>query len=629
MGKESLILISFVLFTLSLSAQGWEDVKYNRAYITGEGYGNSIEEADRNALNDLISKIAVNVSSSSSNEDHSTIKNGELDEVSRFRSSVKTYSQVTLTNTESIIIQNEPKAHVGRWIKRSEIEKIFSSRMAKVKDLVETGKIAESRLQIDDALRCYYQALLLSRLCNSVSVEFGNKEGTAQSMLPVKIRSVLLSLRAEVIEGEQSGNRYNARLKFTYDGRPVSSVSFSYNDGQGIVGPVKAKEGIGEVELLSLPQSGKIHITYETRFRSELDPLDGDFAMLYNGAMQLPLFSEAGADIAIKVKGGILRAGKQERAIPTAAITQITPEATNSKTPITLRQVQNANALLSCVQKVEDAIRSNNPVLARNCFTQEGYELFSRMMTTCGQVSLVGRSNYEFVEADGYLVGRYTRIKLKYRGGKTFIENLVYRFDKQSGKIRSVAFALTKVGENDIMNAAAQWPEVSRWAVLSFMEDYQTAFALKRDDYISSIFSEEAVIITGAILKKAAPNDQMFDSNKIINLGSKNSQVKYSKLSKEQYIERLRKIFREREYVNLTFENNVTKIVKTPRIFPRGALFGIEINQRYASSGYSDDGYLTLLFDTRQELPVIYYRMWQPDKTEMVGLQEFIDDIPK
>lgn len=76
MRRITVVLLA-VLFTLPLLAQSWESVKNNREYLCGEGWGSSIDEADKQALNALISKIAVNVSSSSSSSDKSTVKNGD------------------------------------------------------------------------------------------------------------------------------------------------------------------------------------------------------------------------------------------------------------------------------------------------------------------------------------------------------------------------------------------------------------------------------------------------------------------------------------------------------------------------------------------------------------------------
>ena len=64
-------------------------------------------------------------------------------------------------------------------------------------------------------------------------------------------------------------------------------------------------------------------------------------------------------------------------------------------------------------------------------------------------------------------------------------------------------------------------------------------------------------------------------------------------------------------------------MLKIPGVAAGGA-FGIEIRQRYASSTYSDDGYLTLLLDPSGELPLIHVRLWQPNKSDLMDLDEFL-----
>ena len=85
--KRTLIFTIICCFTLSLAAQSWESVKHNTAeYIYGEGWGNSIDEADKHALSALISKIAVIITSETDNNDSLTITNGQLRDVSQFSS---------------------------------------------------------------------------------------------------------------------------------------------------------------------------------------------------------------------------------------------------------------------------------------------------------------------------------------------------------------------------------------------------------------------------------------------------------------------------------------------------------------------------------------------------------------
>lgn len=612
--KQSCMLLICVLsFALNTHSQPLTDIKNNSQYVWGEGMGVTVEEAEKAALAQMSRSISVSIFS----ETGKTNNNGNV----VWQSISQAVSSARLRNVEIKVLSEEPNARVFCYISKDEVKKMFKQREERVLDLVETGKKAEERLQIDDALRCYYWALVLSNSNpEPISISFANQNGQASSILPIKIKSVLQMLKAEVTEGEVKGGRIESRIRFTYNNNPVATLQYNYHDGQSIVGPVVVKNGIGEVDLASFPSNGKLHLTYETRFRNEVDPLDGDLSGIYSVG-SLPTF-DASADIPVKLKGDAVKAGKAEKDISTTAKIAAQP-AINRKT-ITLKPVANTNSLLDAVLNVEAAISEKNPELAYKRFTPEGYKLFCKLLNETGNISLSGKSEYKFINADGYLIGRSTQIKIKFKGGKTFMENLVYRFNPNTKKIESIAFALTKRAEDDIMNASANWPEVSRWAILNFMEDYQTAFALKRLDYISNIFSDDAIIITGTVLKKATESDQVFDMNKLVKFDNSPTKVAYSKHTKSEYIQRLGKIFQNREYVHLTFENNVTNLINLPSVIPDGAAFGIEIKQRYSSSGYSDEGYLTLAFDTRGEHPIIHVRLWQPDKTDMMSLQEFI-----
>ena len=110
----SLIILFFALPAFS---QSWESVKKDPTYLYGEGFGVTVAEADQAALNDLIGKISLQISSESKQEMTENVVNGKLTSGESFGMIMNTYSQATLTNTERLIIENEPDAHVGRWIK--------------------------------------------------------------------------------------------------------------------------------------------------------------------------------------------------------------------------------------------------------------------------------------------------------------------------------------------------------------------------------------------------------------------------------------------------------------------------------------------------------------------------------
>lgn len=612
--KRALTLTILAIFTMYSHAQSIDEIKKNSNYIWGEGNGTTMSDAEGEALRQMSVQISVSVYNSSYDE--------ESNDNSVQKAVLQSVSSAKFTNVQMRVLEEEPNAKVFCFMPRSEVKKMFEKRANHIVNMVDAGKTAESRMMIDEALRNYYWALVLAKTTpEPVEIEFNDKKGEATSLLPIKIKSVLAMINASVDEIQDGKNLI---LGFTYNGKPVSSLNFKYNDGQSIVGPIVARDGIGEASMASIPADGKLHLTYELRFRNEVDPTDSDIA----GAFNAGLLPNINSSVAIAIKNN----SKKKAAAPALASAEmLAAQPTNDKRSIAMQNADNTDDLQQAVLAVEAAISSNNPKSAFNYFTPEGYTLFANLMAKNGKVTLVGKAqSHNFIIADGYIIGRATNIKRQFRNGKAFMEKLVYRFNPESRKIESVAFALTQRAENDIMNAAASWPEVSRWAILNFMEDYQTAFALKRTDYINSIFSDDALIITGTILKKLNNAERAFDRSKSLDLGGPKD-IAYSQLSKTEYIDRLRKIFSTREYVHLQFEDNVTRMIDLPAIngINKGAAFGIEIKQRYESTGYSDDGYLTMVFDTRGKLPIIHVRLWQPDKNNMMSLQEFISRFNK
>lgn len=612
--KRALTLTILAIFTMYSHAQSIDEIKKNSNYIWGEGNGTTMSDAEGEALRQMSVQISVSVYNSSYDE--------ESNDNSVQKAVLQSVSSAKFTNIQMRVLEEEPNAKVFCFMPRSEVKKMFEKRANHIVNMVDAGKTAESRMMIDEALRNYYWALVLAKTTpEPVEIEFNDKTGEATSLLPIKIKSVLAMINASVDEIQDGKNLI---LGFTYNGKPVSSLNFKYNDGQSIVGPIVARDGIGEASMASIPADGKLHLTYELRFRNEVDPTDSDIA----GAFNAGILPNINSSVAIAIKNN----SKKKAAAPALASAEmLAAQPTNDKRSIAMQNADNTDDLQQAVLAVEAAISSNNPKSAFNYFTPEGYTLFANLMAKNGKVTLVGKAqSHNFIIADGYIIGRATNIKRQFRNGKAFMEKLVYRFNPESRKIESVAFALTQRAENDIMNAAASWPEVSRWAILNFMEDYQTAFALKRTDYINSIFSDDALIITGTILKKLNNAERAFDRSKSLDLGGPKD-IAYSQLSKTEYIDRLRKIFSTREYVHLQFEDNVTRMIDLPAIngINKGAAFGIEIKQRYESTGYSDDGYLTMVFDTRGKLPIIHVRLWQPDKNNMMSLQEFISRFNK
>ena len=111
---------------------------------------------------------------------------------------------------------------------------------------------------------------------------------------------------------------------------------------------------------------------------------------------------------------------------------------------------------------------------------------------------------------------------------KSFVEDIVFTLDA-AGQIESLAFGLDDIATKDILSKQA-WPENARVAIIEFLENYKTAFALERLEYIRTIFDDNAVIIVGKLATVASsvvPEYQTQYNNKV---------VIRTRYTKEQYL---------------------------------------------------------------------------------------------
>lgn len=600
--KFLLNTIIFITITLSLSAQTWESVKNSPDYIYGEGYGNSIDEADKNALSALISKIVVNVSASSSSTDRSSIKNGELDEISEFQSTVNTYTQATLTNTERIIIHNEPDAHVGRWIKRSEIEKIFASRIAKVKDLVETAQRAEQKGKVDDALRNYYWALtLLKSVQRPNDVNYTDEEGRQRKLvvwIPEKMNEIFSELKTDIV----SRRGDDVELFITYKGKPVNSVDYTYFDGQSWSNIYSAKDGRGILELAPGNQSKTYQIKYEFEYRGQAR-IDRELESVISVVRSTPMRD---AYVTVDSKSS------KTPIVSNLGQTTSTFTSTNASILAAPKSLSNDEIYREIMEKVTKAILRKEYSSVKSLFTSEGWDVYQRLIQY-GNARMVGELSYNFFQNGDNVIGRGVQMAFSFKSGlrKSFVEDVVFTFDRNK-KISNLAFGLGNTATDDILNKGV-WSETARMALMNFLENYKTAYGLKRIDYIRSIFDDDAVIIVGNMVKQSVVTQNPETGRATV---TNNQILKKNRYTKDQYLNNLSRCFASNEYINIRFANNdVVKLGKG------GELYAIQIAQDYYSTNYGDKGYLFLMVDINDpDKPTIKVRTWQPEKDPNFGL---------
>lgn len=598
----SLIILFFALPAFS---QSWESVKKDPTYLYGEGFGVTVAEADQAALNDLIGKISLQISSESKQEMTENVVNGKLTSGESFGMIMNTYSQATLTNTERLIIENEPDAHVGRWIKKSEVERIFENRKARIQSMMEAAVRAESKGKIDDALRNYYWGLLLTQSLQypneAIYLTPDSQKFMLMTWIPERMNAVFDEIEVSTLRKEDNGD---VELSFKYKDIPINSIDYTYFDGRDWSNIYSAKDGIGILEMVQgdMRDAYQLKIEYEYRGQAHIDK---ELESVLGIMKAIPMRS-AYVNVSAKIKNTTKEFVASSRASESLEVNSFSSTGTAIyKMPKKLDDDTQYRQVLS---KIESAIRSGNAQSVASYFTPTGLDIYNRLLVY-GSAKVVGETNFQFYRLGSEVIGRGLQMSFSFKTGvrKAFVQDVVFTFDA-GGKINNVSFGLGKTANDDILGKSV-WPEEVRMAIMQFLENYQTAYALKRLDYIESVFDEDAVIITGSLVPRRVVSDgggYVMD-DKV---------VKYSRYNKQSYLKHLKMSFASKEYINLRFANNdVRKLAKG------GELYAIQIYQEYYSSNYGDKGYLFLMVDLNNpDQPVIKVRTWQPDKDPEFGI---------
>lgn len=599
--RRIFIVGSFLLLFLDAFPQSWESIKDNEAYYCGEGSGSTKQEADQAALADLISQISLNVSSQSERIMEVINRNGELDEKMRFTHSTKTASFAILNNAQRQILMQKPVFRIGRWIKKEDVDKMFESRKRMAKEYYDGAVKAEKKGQIDVVLRDYYWALTLLRTLPNPDEE---RDESTNRTLTVLIRECMdQTFRDLKITACEKLANNDWKLTITYKGKPVNSLDFTYYDGGGWSSIVSAKDGDAVIELQSGFSSKSVSLRYEYEFKHQDSVIDEFLEVV--GHVPMPKSQEA---VALKHKEKLTKAEKLlcDSTFTTNSIAALEPPKCMGK---------EASEYVSIVEKMVKAVGQKNYSIIKDLFTVEGWDMFQKLLMY-GNAKVLDSHDIRFYRDGDNVMERGLKMSFSFASGvrKSFVEDVVLSMNAER-KIYNIAFGLGKTAEDDILNNKA-WKETPRFAIMNFLENYKTAYALKRLDYISSIFDDDAKIFIGSVIKKA---DKTVNIENQPSLSQRGQQiVRKNKLTKDEYLKRLRRCFERNEFVNLRFASNeVTKLGKG------GEFYSIQIAQDYYSSTYNDKGYLLLMVDLNDSVnPLIKVRTWQAERDPKYGLYE-------
>lgn len=194
-------------------------------------------------------------------------------------------------------------------------------------------------------------------------------------------------------------------------------------------------------------------------------------------------------------------------------------------------------------------------------------------------------------------------------------QEAVFSFDR-SGSLESFYLTLSM---NLYMNVIKGNKEVTdlrrRQLILDYVEHFRTAYNQKDAPFLEQVFSDDALIITGKVIKQSRDGIPLPDK------------ISYKKQTKQEYLTNLKRVFAVTKYIKVTFDE--IEVMRHP---VNKDFYGVTLHQGYTSDRYHDDGYIFLLWDFRNEdAPQIHVRTWQPDringgkipKDEIFSLSDF------
>ena len=602
---KTIWMILMLLLPLTSLAQTAEEraeqMKANAEYICGEGWEDTYNSADQAALADLISKISLNISNSFEIKEEEFNTNSSFDSKTAITSVMNSYAQATLTNTFNLVISNTPQTHVLRYIRKSEVNKIFDERKEKVFDYVRSAMRAEEKAKIDDALRNYYWAFAMVRSLqypNSVKMTIDGVQRLLVTWIPQQIEEIMSNLSTKI--ASKDGNEINLFIK--YKGEPVTSLDYTYFDGQTWSNLYSAKDGMGIVELRPGVEINSLQLKYEYEYadQCQIDKELESVMQLFKGTS----FKNASVYINnLDKKSAVSSEAKKEfeKSVKTESAANLE----------TLSKVENEKELAGIMTRVINAIKAKDYDSVSDCFSEDGLEMYKKLLNY-GQARLLGDPQFSFYTMGKRVVCRSIPMAFSFKNNRRkFVEDVTFTFDENK-KIECVAFGLGSQAKTDIFNkGVGAWSDYAKMVIATFLENYKTAFALKRLDYLESVFDDNATIITGHIIKKA-PKVAM-EGESFIN--SNNKLIKYTRQTKSEYMRKLKMCFQSNQFINIRFADN--DVVK---MGAGGETYGIQIKQDYYSTNYGDHGYLFLMVDFNDpDNPSIKVRTWQPDRNPNIN----------
>ena len=555
-------------------------IKKDNAFISFEAEGKTAAQADSAAVAGLAGNIAEIAGFTGRQiEVKDRLMLGYLDEI-RKRSDILYKGKTTAL----------------RYISRNSIPDIFETRREKIRQMLSIADKAAKDRQADVALRYWSWAEELMKSVPPLDSE-------RISDTDAKKRDLLGRLHVKFTSPDKYDKNI-IELEFTMGGKPVQSVDYRFFDGKNWSGILSAKDGKGFARVPASTSPSDYRVKYEIK-ADHLQHIWREIQQIgkaYGPTMKKDEVnaSRPTGQAAAATAGNVSKIDFSEIKRKIMDVIAMEDEVEHDSSALELAPLFSTDGYDEIVARVCKALTEKDFASAEALFTPEGYGLFKKLLEYGNARLLNPRKIFYYRLGDEVFARSIPMVFSFPHNDREFVEDIVLTFDADK-RISNLTFALGRSTAEDIASHTG-WPEEARIILMNFLENYKTAYALKRLDYIGSIFDEDALIITGRVLKNAGKANE-FGAGKYVSL---------TRQSKGEYMKRLGQVFASQEFINIQFTDcEVMKLGKAP------ALYGIKIRQEYFSTTYSDTGYLFVLVDLHDPgSPVIHVRTWQeaPDK---------------
>jgi len=607
-------------------------IKFSGEYFFGEGKNPVKDEAENEATLKLVENIAAELK-----DDYAEIADGE--DLFKFAvANINTY-KTEFNNLFSRKIDGET---VLKYIRKEDLPKMFDLRYRTILEYIQMGVSKEGELALGDAIKHYYWALSLLRshpdykrmiyIDDRCTNEFTGK--LLSIALTDKIKSLLKSIEFHVIKVQPGTDSKTVYFTALFKGVEIPELDFKYFTGN-------------DESILQAVRNGRGSCEFYGEYANSLDKIRIDVEYMYeressiNKSLENVIQGLTGARFGYDCRKYVELDAKypkpEPQKSPVIKVSNIVPDKVSpsvrinsicDKMPkfeagknveykeleLTQAEIDKCHCVVADIVK---AIQKNDYSGIEGDFTKDGLDTFNKIIKYGNAKLMLDTFDLETYRINDEIMVRSIPMKFNHKTNtRSTMEDVILVFNKDL-KIDHLSFSLSKPAIDDIMSKDERFASpAEKLQIVQFMEYYKTAYCLKQLDYINSIFAENALIIVGKVLK----DDPLTDISR--HQAALNDKVKYTKLSKSEYVEQLRHVFKSNEYINIKFDSSeVRKVGGNQRIY------GIQIKQNYYSTNYADEGYLFLMMDLGDpKNPRIYVRSWQPEKNadgSIIGINDF------